>query len=119
MEKLATAIPLLAVVLSFFFSGQKKMDRMPNSILAKALGAIVTIEILIFTSVLRPYAKIPNAWSGFGRWIAVTAFISSVIVIFVHPRANTDTSWIHKLWRLYISRFGGITCAIGRIRTLR
>jgi hypothetical protein len=84
LEKLATAIPLLAVVLSFFFSGQKKMNRIPNSIFVKALGAIVAIEIFYFTAVLRPYAKIPNAWSGFGRWIAVTAFVSSIIVILLY-----------------------------------
>ncbi len=84
LEKLATAVPLLAVVSSFFFSRQIKTNKKSNSMLDKALGAIVVIEILIFTSVLRPYAKIPNAWSGFGRWIAVIAFISSMIVILLH-----------------------------------
>jgi hypothetical protein len=84
LEKLATAVPLLAVVSSFFFSGQIKMNKKSNLMLDKALGGIVAIEIVIFTSVLRPYAKIPNAWSGFGRWIAVTTFISSMIVILLY-----------------------------------
>jgi hypothetical protein len=60
------------------------MNKKSNLMLDKALGGIVAIEIVIFTSVLRPYAKIPNAWSGFGRWIAVTTFISSMIVILLY-----------------------------------
>ena len=84
LEKLATAVLLLAVILTFFFSGRIRKNKKSNSRVDKALGATVAIEILVFTSVLRPYAKIPNAWSGFGWWIAITAFVSSMIVILLY-----------------------------------
>ena len=84
LEQLATLVPLVVVTTSIFVTLSFKIHERLILFLDFTIGLIVFLEILAFIAMRRPYADIPNAWSGFGRPFAFVLVIA-LFVSFSHP----------------------------------